>query len=187
MKDSFGMWSEEMRQIFDALVDDAYNTLTKNQTKPRDNRAIVLGGLPGAGKSSTLDAMAKQGFHKDDWIIANPDHFKDVIIARGLAPQISGLAPAETAELHPRGLLRDDPHAGAAADGRGLQRHLRHHDGQHYWTEADSTGWTAWTTRSTASSWTCRRPRPGTAPRPGTGRGWTCCAPVSPGARTTPS
>jgi chloramphenicol 3-O-phosphotransferase len=98
MKDSFGMWSEEMRQIFDTLVDDAYNTLTKNQTKPRDNRAIVLGGLPGAGKSSTLDAMG-EGFHKDDWIIANPDHFKDVIIDRGLAPQISGLAPAETASF----------------------------------------------------------------------------------------
>jgi putative protein kinase ArgK-like GTPase of G3E family len=61
MKDSFGMWSEEMRQIFDSLVDEAYNDLTDNQTKPRNNRAIVLGGLPGAGKSSTLDAMADQG------------------------------------------------------------------------------------------------------------------------------
>jgi chloramphenicol 3-O-phosphotransferase len=100
MKDSFGMWSEEMRQIFDSLVDQAYNDLTRNQTKPRNNRAIVLGGLPGAGKSSTLDAMADQGtFTKDDWIIANPDWFKDVIIAKDLAPKIHGLAPAETASF----------------------------------------------------------------------------------------
>jgi chloramphenicol 3-O-phosphotransferase len=97
MKDSFGMWSEEMQEVFDALVDDAYNSLTANQTKPRDNRAIVLGGLPGAGKSSTLDAMAD--FNKDDWITCNPDWFKDVIIARGLAPEIHGLAPAETASF----------------------------------------------------------------------------------------
>lgn len=100
MKDSFGMWSEEMHQIFDALVDEAYNELTANQTKPRDSRAIVLGGLPGAGKSSTLKAMAEQGiFSSDDWIVANPDWFKDVIIAKGLAPKIHGLAPAETASF----------------------------------------------------------------------------------------
>lgn len=100
MKDSFGMWSEEMQQIFDSLVDQAYNDLTRNQTKPRNNRAIVLGGLPGAGKSSTLDVMADQGaITKDDWITANPDYFKDVIIAQGLAPQIHGLSPAETASF----------------------------------------------------------------------------------------
>lgn len=100
MKDSFGMWSEEMRQAFDSLVDEAYNTLTKNQTKPRDNRAIVLGGLPGSGKSSTLDKMAEaKVFNKDEWIVANPDYFKDSIISNGLAPDIHGFAPAETASF----------------------------------------------------------------------------------------
>jgi chloramphenicol 3-O-phosphotransferase len=100
LKDSFGMWSEEMRQIFEGLVGEAYNDLTDNQTKPRDQRAIVLGGLPGAGKSSTLKTMSDaKVFSPDDWIITNPDYFKDVIIAKGLAPQIHGLAPAETASF----------------------------------------------------------------------------------------
>jgi predicted kinase len=99
-KDNFGMWSEEMQQTFDALVDDAYNELTANQTKPKNNRAIVLGGLPGAGKSSTLAAMGHaKVFNSDEWIIANPDYFKDVIIARNLAPKIHGMAPAETASF----------------------------------------------------------------------------------------
>jgi len=100
MKDSFGLWSEEMREVFEGMVNAAYDELTAGQTKPRDSRAIVLGGLPGAGKSSTLDAMAESKvFNKDEWIIANPDWFKDRIIAQGLAPQIHGLAPAETASF----------------------------------------------------------------------------------------
>jgi hypothetical protein len=99
-KDSFGLWSEEMQQVFDALVDQAYNDLTDNQSKPRDRRAIMLGGLPGSGKSSTLEAMSKGDspmFREDEWIIANPDYFKDVILANGLGPQLSGMTPAETA------------------------------------------------------------------------------------------
>jgi hypothetical protein len=99
-KDSFGLWSEEMHQVFDAIVDDAYNSLTVNQTKPKNNRAIMLGGLPGAGKSSTLKQMRQQGIFRDDeWIIANPDWFKDRLLTKGLSPQISGLTPAETASF----------------------------------------------------------------------------------------
>lgn len=99
-KDSFGLWSEEWQQIFDSVVDEAYDDLTANQTKPKDRRAIMLGGLPGAGKSSTLKAMTKAGVFKgDDWITVNPDHFKDVMMEKGLAPQIHGLAPAETANF----------------------------------------------------------------------------------------
>lgn len=97
-KDSFGLWSEEWQQIFDAVVDEVYDEVTKNQTKPRDQRAIMLGGLPGAGKSSTLDLMRDQGvFHPDEWITINPDLMKDKMLEKGLQPKITGLAPAETA------------------------------------------------------------------------------------------
>jgi hypothetical protein len=97
-KDSFGMWSQEIGQVFDALVDQAYNDLTKNQTKPRQQRAIMFGGLPAAGKSSTLEEMAKsEGFSEDDWITINPDYFKDLMLDRGVFPQVYGLSPAETA------------------------------------------------------------------------------------------
>jgi hypothetical protein len=99
-KDSFGLWSEEWQQIFDAVVDEIYDEVTENQTKPRNFRSLILGGLPGAGKSSTLKAMAKQGVYRDnEWITANPDIFKDKMIERGLFPQIEGLTPAETASF----------------------------------------------------------------------------------------
>jgi predicted kinase len=99
-KDNFGLWSEEWQQIFDALVDEVYDDLTDNQTKPRDYRAIILGGLPGAGKSSTLDALGQaEVFRSDEWITANPDNFKDRMIERGLFPQVEGLTPAETASF----------------------------------------------------------------------------------------
>jgi hypothetical protein len=97
-KDSFGMWSEEMHQMFESMVGEAYDELTVKQSKPRNNRAIMLGGLPGAGKSSTLKEMRKAGMFRDDeWIIANPDYFKDKILEKGYGPKIDGLAPAETA------------------------------------------------------------------------------------------
>jgi hypothetical protein len=100
-KDSFGLWSEEWQQIFDAVVDEAYDEVTKNQTMPRDNRAIMLGGLPGAGKSSTLDEMRKSGghFRPDEWITINPDLMKDKMLERDLFPRVNGLAPAETASF----------------------------------------------------------------------------------------
>ncbi|WP_331025636.1 zeta toxin family protein [Longimicrobium sp.] len=99
-KDSFGLWSEEWQQIFDAVVDEVYDEVTVNQSKPKNRRAIMLGGLPGAGKSSTLDAMAQSGsFRKDEWITINPDLFKDKMFERGLHPDIEGLAPAETASF----------------------------------------------------------------------------------------
>lgn len=97
-KDSFGLWSEEWQQIFDAVVDEVYDEVTKNQTKPRNQRAIMLGGLPGAGKSSTLEVMTKQGgFQADDWVTINPDVMKDKMLERGLFPKVEGMAPAETA------------------------------------------------------------------------------------------
>jgi Zeta toxin len=96
-KDSFGLWSEEMHQIFDSVVNEAYDELTNNQTKPRDNRAIMLGGLPGAGKSSTLKKMREDGIFRDDeWVTVNPDYFKDKILEKGIGPSIVGLTPAET-------------------------------------------------------------------------------------------
>lgn len=99
-KDSYGMWSEEMHLTFEAVVDEAYAELTENQTKPRDYRALMLGGLPGAGKSSTLKVMREQGMFRDgEWVTVNPDHFKEKILEKGLGPQIEGLTPAETSNF----------------------------------------------------------------------------------------
>lgn len=99
-KDNYGLWSEPMQEMFDSLVDEVFQTLTANESKPKDRRAILLGGMPGAGKSTTLDRMAdNKAFRGEEWIIVNPDHFKDRMLERGLFPKVAGLTPAETANF----------------------------------------------------------------------------------------
>ena len=100
LKDSYGMWSEEAHLLFEDLVNQAFLAKTANQTKPKNRRAIMSGGLPGSGKSSTLKQMGKaRMFHPEDWIITNPDDFKDALVESGHYPQIAGLSPAETSSF----------------------------------------------------------------------------------------
>jgi len=97
-KDSNGLWSEEWQQIFDELVTETIDKVTKGGTMPKDRRAIMLGGLPGAGKSSVLKSLAEnRTFRAEEWIVANPDSFKELMIEKGLYPKLTGIAPAETA------------------------------------------------------------------------------------------
>lgn len=99
-KDSYGLWSEEYQQIFDDTVDAAFQELTNGETKPKDRRSMLVGGLPGAGKSSTLDSLqASRALRPEDWITVNPDFFKDKMLESGHYPQVAGLTPAETASF----------------------------------------------------------------------------------------
>jgi len=100
LKDSYGLWSEEAHQFFEQTVNEVFQTATANETKPKNKRAIMLGGMPGAGKSTTLDAMQKaRMLRKEEWVVANPDDFKELMLQKGMFPNIVGLSPAETASL----------------------------------------------------------------------------------------
>jgi predicted kinase len=88
------VWSYERRRLHDALLQSFY---ARAAGVPCEHRAILVGGLPGAGKTTVL------GRHPDvdltDYLTINPDQIKEEMALRGLIPQIYGLTPMEAARL----------------------------------------------------------------------------------------
>ena len=104
LRDSRGQWSQDARDYFEEVVTEAVDEFAAKMNVPKEHKAVVLGGLPGAGKSTTVQrrdglfADAGMG-DRSRWVTVNSDDFKERIIARGEAPQIEGLSPMETAFL----------------------------------------------------------------------------------------
>lgn len=97
-KDSYGVWSNDQLKQMMLMVDEVHNDLVKG--KPKDHKAVVVGGLPGSGKTSTLDLLKSTGAINDaDWITLNPDTFKERMWAEGWYPKIDGLSAGETSAL----------------------------------------------------------------------------------------
>jgi predicted kinase len=88
------VWSHERRLVHDCLLRDLY---ARAAAVPCEHRAILVGGLPGAGKTTVL------GQHADvdptRYLTINPDQIKEELAVRGLIPQVDGLAPMEAARL----------------------------------------------------------------------------------------
>ncbi len=88
------VWSADRRSLHDQIVRDRYAEADK---VPCERRAIVAGGLPGAGKTTVLRDHA--GIDLSRYLVIDPDRIKAELAARGLIPQIDGLTPMEAAEL----------------------------------------------------------------------------------------
>lgn len=89
-----GVWSPERAAIHKQIVNDLYR---KAAGVPREGRAVVAGGLGGAGKSTVLRDYAH--INASRYLTLNPDDVKEVMAARGLIPKVKGLSPMETAAL----------------------------------------------------------------------------------------
>jgi len=102
-RDSNGQWSTEREEYFEQLVDElhAEMTVTKDgKPKPQGRKSLLLGGLPGAGKSTILsEAVGGEEILDRDWVQINSDLFKERIAERGDAPDIPGMGELETADL----------------------------------------------------------------------------------------
>lgn len=98
MKDPQGRWEDEFYDWMLDTVEEVYDQ--KYADRPKDRKALVTGGLGGAGKSTTLDRLSAAGvIDSKEWITINPDDMKEEMIARGMFPEIEGLAPAEMANI----------------------------------------------------------------------------------------
>ena len=64
---------------------------------PCDRRAILAGGLPGAGKTTVLDQHA--GIDRSHFLTINPDDIKEEMAKRDMIPEVAGLTPMEASDL----------------------------------------------------------------------------------------
>ena len=88
------VWSDEREVFHDSIIEDLYE---RSADVPNEQRAILAGGLGGAGKSTVLDKYA--GIDRSQYLTINPDDIKEEMARRGLIPQVDGLSPMEASDL----------------------------------------------------------------------------------------
>jgi predicted ABC-type ATPase len=87
-------WTTERQLLHRDLVDDLYASAA---SVPCDRRAIMAGGLGGAGKSTVLDRHTD--IDRSQYLTVNPDDIKEAMADRGLIPELDGLSPMEASDL----------------------------------------------------------------------------------------
>jgi predicted ABC-type ATPase len=88
------VWLEEREAFHNAIVDHLYG---RSVSVPTEYKAIMAGGLPGAGKSTVLEKHA--GIDRSRFFTINPDDIKEEMARRGLVPAVEGLSPMEASDL----------------------------------------------------------------------------------------
>jgi predicted kinase len=71
--------------------------LARQVSVPSEHRALVMGGLGGAGKTTVLKQIPDISLR--DYAVVNPDDFKAELARRGLVPEVAGLSPLEASPL----------------------------------------------------------------------------------------
>ena len=88
------VWLEERERLHDAIIEDVYE---RAADVPCEFKAIVAGGLGGAGKTTVLTQHANIDLSR--FLMINPDNIKVEMARRGMIPKIDGLSPMEASEL----------------------------------------------------------------------------------------
>jgi hypothetical protein len=88
------VWSPKRAAVHNEIVNAV---LAGAAGVPRDGKAILGGGLPGAGKTTALHALP--GVDPGDYLAVAPDDFKEELARRGLIPKVAGLSPMEASPL----------------------------------------------------------------------------------------
>jgi predicted kinase len=87
-------WTAERNRIQGEIVRDIYSSASE---VPCEYKATIVGGLPGAGKTTILSQLSQ--IDQSKYLTINPDHIKEVMARRGLIPEVEGLSPMEASEL----------------------------------------------------------------------------------------
>jgi predicted kinase len=88
------VWSDERDAAHQEIVDTLY---AQSAQVPCEGKAILAGGLPGAGKTTVLREHA--GIDLSQYLMINPDNIKEEMARRGLIPDVPGLSPMEASDL----------------------------------------------------------------------------------------
>jgi predicted kinase len=87
-------WSDNRTSMHDAIIAELYGAARE---VPCERRAILAGGLPGAGKTTVLERYA--GIDRSQYLTINPDEIKNEIAKRDMIPDVEGLSPMEASDL----------------------------------------------------------------------------------------
>jgi predicted kinase len=87
-------WADDRVLMQDAIIRDLY---TAADEVPCERRAILAGGLPGAGKTTVLEQHA--GIDRSRFLTINPDEIKEEMAKRDMIPEVAGLSPMEASDL----------------------------------------------------------------------------------------
>jgi predicted ABC-type ATPase len=88
------IWTPERAAVHETIISDY---LARSSDVPRDFKAVIAGGLGGAGKSTVLDQHA--GIDQSQYLKINPDDIKEHLASRGLLPELDGVTPMEASDL----------------------------------------------------------------------------------------
>lgn len=89
-----GLWSAERAAIHEEITQDV---LQFHKNVPREGKAVISGGLGGAGKSTVLEKFS--GYKESDYITVNPDSIKEIMAKKGYIPEVDGFTPMEVSTL----------------------------------------------------------------------------------------
>lgn len=87
-------WTTDRQLLHRELVDELYSAA---DSVPCEGKAVMAGGLGGAGKSTVLEKHA--GIDQSQWLTINPDDIKEAMARHGLIPELDGLSPMEASDL----------------------------------------------------------------------------------------
>jgi predicted ABC-type ATPase len=87
-------WNIERTRLHKSILDEKWASATG---VPCEGRAVIAGGLGGAGKTTVLEKFAQ--IDRAEYLTINPDEFKKDLAERGSLPEIPGLSPMEASSL----------------------------------------------------------------------------------------
>jgi hypothetical protein len=88
------IWSTERTLRHGSLLDDAY---AQAADVPCEYKAIIAGGLSGAGKTTVLSNHPQ--IDRSQYLTINPDNIKEEMARRGMIPEVGDLSPMEASDL----------------------------------------------------------------------------------------
>ena len=111
------IWSAERQEAHSIIIDRIYD---QARGVPNDHKALIAGGLCGAGKTTVLFGYA--GIDHSQYLVVSPDKIKEELAADGLIPEIDGLSPMEASDLVHResSYIARQLSSRAMADGKNL-------------------------------------------------------------------
>jgi predicted kinase len=88
------VWTADRVALQKQVVNDLY---TESSAVPCEGKAILVGGLPGSGKTTVLRDYADVDLSR--YLMINPDDVKVELARRGMVPEVEGLSPMEASGL----------------------------------------------------------------------------------------